>query len=165
MVNIDETTEGLIKEKFGDKILETKTDSFHRLYVVIDKDIVNQFAEYVSKELGYVHTNYCQGTDLDDKIEVSWVVGNPEYRTLLVIRVHLDRENPVVNSLTYLWNGMDWHERETYEMLGVIFENHSDLRRLILPDDWDGFPLRNDYVYNKPMYRKPEDELEVNKNV
>lgn len=159
MVSIDDNFISSLKSKFGEKIKEIKKDNFEKLYVTLDVDSVKEFAEHIHNDLGFKHANFCMGTDLDDILEVSWYLGNVEYQTILAIRTLIGREKPEVPSLRYLWSGMEWHERETYEMLGVIFKDHGDLRRLILPDQWEGFPLRNDYVYIKPSYRKPEDEL------
>lgn len=156
---LEESAINEIKSKFGAKILETNLDAHNRLNILVANNSVNEIALYIHGELGFTHANFCMGTDLDDKIEVSWYVGNINYGTIIVIKTHLDRENPETTSLTYLWNGMDWHERETFGMLGIQFKGHDDLRRLILPDVWEGFPLRNDYEYKKPSYRKPEDEL------
>jgi NADH/F420H2 dehydrogenase subunit C len=63
----------------------------------------------------------------------------------LVVKVDLDREKPVIPTVSDLWRGCDWFERETYDMFGIVFENHPDLRRIMLTDDWVGFPLRKDY--------------------
>ena len=58
----------------------------------------------------------------------------------------MERESPKVPSLTDVWTGADYHERETFEMLGIVFEGHPDLRRLLLPEDWNDIPpLRKDY--------------------
>ena len=64
----------------------------------------------------------------------------------LALKVTLDRANPVIESVTSIWKTADWHERETYDLLGITFKNHPDLRRILLPADWEGFPLRKDYV-------------------
>lgn len=63
----------------------------------------------------------------------------------LVVKVKLDRTNPQIETVCDLWRGAELFEREVYEMFGVNFINHPDLRRLILPDEWNGFPLRKDY--------------------
>ncbi|MCY3411435.1 MAG: NADH-quinone oxidoreductase subunit C [Candidatus Heimdallarchaeota archaeon] len=159
MSKIDNTLIEKIKSDFGESILDIYHDDFDRLHVLIPKDKVFEFGKYAHGDLDFKHANFCMGIDLDDKIEVSWYIGNIEYSTIMVIKSHLDRENPEVHSLRSLWDSFNWHERETYEMVGIDFVNHGDLRRLILPDLWEGFPLRNDYVYKKPQYRKPEDEL------
>lgn len=63
----------------------------------------------------------------------------------LMVKVILDRANPTVTTLTSIWKTADWQEREAYDMVGIKFENHPDLRRILMPADWDGFPLRKDY--------------------
>ena len=64
----------------------------------------------------------------------------------VVLKAELPRENPVVPSLMPVWRGADWLERETYDLFGITFEGHPDLRRILCPDDWQGWPLRKDYV-------------------
>lgn len=57
-----------------------------------------------------------------------------------------DRDNPKVDTLCDIWRTAEWHEREVYDLFGVVFNNHPDLRRILLADDWEGYPLRKDYV-------------------
>ena len=67
--------------------------------------------------------------------------------TLKVVKYH-DRsreELPMFPSVTSVWRTAEWHEREAYDLLGIAFANHPDLRRVLLPDDWEGYPLRKDY--------------------
>jgi len=64
-----------------------------------------------------------------------------------VLKVRLDRKKPAVPSVTSVWKAADWHERETYDLYGIRFEGHPDLRRILLPEDWPGHPLRKDYDY------------------
>ncbi len=81
-----------------------------------------------------------------DRIEVVYRLTNLVSNTKLVIRVDLDRSNPEVDSVTGIWKGAEWQEREVYDLMGVKFTGHPDLRRILLPDDWEGHPLRKDYV-------------------
>ena len=67
------------------------------------------------------------------------------HRHNLVVKANLDRANPVIETVADLWRTADFHEREVYEMYGVQFTNHPDLRKLILPDDWEGYPMRKDF--------------------
>jgi NADH-quinone oxidoreductase subunit C len=67
------------------------------------------------------------------------------YRHNLVIKANLNRDAPVIETVADVWRTADFHEREVYEMFGVQFTNHPDLRKLILPDDWEGYPMRKDF--------------------
>lgn len=62
------------------------------------------------------------------------------------IKVFLPRDNPRVPSTFWIWKGADWQERETFDMYGIIFEGHPNLKRLLMPEDWVGYPLRKDYI-------------------
>jgi NADH-quinone oxidoreductase subunit C len=64
----------------------------------------------------------------------------------LHLRVVLDREKPEVPSLSGIWKTADWHEREAYDFFGIQFTGHPNLTRILLPADWEGHPLRKDYV-------------------
>ena len=68
-----------------------------------------------------------------------------KHRHTFVVKIKLDRTNPIVASVAATWRTAEFHEREVYELFGVNFTDHPDLRKLILPDDWQGFPLRKDY--------------------
>ena len=61
------------------------------------------------------------------------------------IRIKVSIENPEIPSVEKIWRVADWFERETYDMFGIVFSSHSDLRRILLPEDWEGWPLRKDY--------------------
>ena len=63
----------------------------------------------------------------------------------LTLKVVLSRENPEVPTVSDIWQAANWHERETYDLYGIQFTNHNDLRRILLPADWIGFPMRKDY--------------------
>jgi NADH-quinone oxidoreductase subunit C len=67
----------------------------------------------------------------------------------LMIKVILPRENPAVDSVSAIWKTADWHEREVCDMYGITFRNHPDLRRILMPADWEGFPLRKDYKHQE----------------
>ena len=72
------------------------------------------------------------------------------FQTQLTLKVSIDNNRdlndlPTFPSITSVYRTADWHERETYDLLGIFFEGHPDLRRILLPDDWEGFPLRKDY--------------------
>ena len=81
----------------------------------------------------------------DGKFELVYQLYSTKFRHYLMLSVLLDRENPVVPSVSSIWMIAEWQEREVYDLFGVLYNNHPDLRRLFLEDDWEGHPLRKDY--------------------
>lgn len=76
-------------------------------------------------------------------------------RLMLIVKVPLGRDDLTVESLSSLWKSADWFEREIYDLFGITFLNHLDLRRILNPDGWKGFPLRKDYACPE-FIKKPE---------
>jgi NADH-quinone oxidoreductase subunit C len=79
-------------------------------------------------------------------IQVVYHLFSYRHRHWCVLKVDATRDNPVVPTLANLWSIADWLEREVFDLLGVTFEGHPDLRRLLMPEDWPGHPLRKDFV-------------------
>ena len=79
-------------------------------------------------------------------IEVVYHLYSYPHRHSLVLKVDTPRDNPVVPTVETVWKAANWLEREIYDLLGVTFEGHTDLRRLLMPEDWIGHPLRKDFV-------------------
>ena len=159
MTTVEEIKEKLTTQ-FGDSILGYEEHPNDIFLVRVDISKLEEIASFIKHDLGFIYPNTMIGTDHMDenRIEVSWYVGRIDMPLMISLTVDVKRENPICPSLTYIWEGFNWEERETYDMLGVLFDGHPDLRRILLPDDWDGYPLREDYVYKRPMYRKPEDD-------
>ena len=68
------------------------------------------------------------------------------------VKTYLNDEPPIIKSLTSLWPAANWYEREAFDLFGILFDNHPDMKRILLPQDWEGYPLRKDYV--TPEYYK-----------
>lgn len=90
----------------------------------------------------------------EDKFECLYLLRSSKLQTEILISVLLPRANPVIPSLCRLWSIAEWQEREVFDMFGVLYEGHPDLRRLFLEDDWKGFPLRKDYQ-DEFLLRRP----------
>lgn len=80
------------------------------------------------------------------KMEVIYTLYSIPNHLTLHLRVILDRSSPTISSVSSIWRTADWHEREAFDLLGIQFFGHPDLRRILLPEDWEGHPLRKDYV-------------------
>ncbi len=97
-------------------------------------------------ELAFDYLADITAIDWQDRIEVVYRMTNLSTNAKIVLRVDLDREKPEVDSVVRVWRGAEWQEREVYDLMGVVFRDHPDLRRILLPQDWEGYPLRKDYV-------------------
>jgi NADH-quinone oxidoreductase subunit C len=78
-------------------------------------------------------------------MEIAYNLSSIPLEHQLMIKVTIERDHPVIDTVSDIWRTADWHEREAYDLLGIRFEGHPDLRRILLPDDWEGHPLKKDY--------------------
>lgn len=81
-----------------------------------------------------------------EKLQVVYHLYSYTFRHQIVLKVDLPREAPRLSTMEGVWKAANWFEREVFDLFGVVFEGHSDLRRILLPEDWVGYPLRKDYV-------------------
>src|SRR5215831_18342469 len=79
-------------------------------------------------------------------IEIVYNLYSYRHRHLFALKVGAPRDNPVVPTVSSVWAHADWQEREAFDLLGVTFTGHADLRRILMPEDWPGHPLRKDFV-------------------
>ena len=87
------------------------------------------------------------GVDAKDDLFVVYHLYSYALRHSAVLKVRVPKAQPVTRSVTSVWRGANWFERETFDLFGVQFDGHPDLRRLLLPPDWEGHPLRKEYVF------------------
>ncbi|MEA5550056.1 NAD(P)H-quinone oxidoreductase subunit J [Anabaena cylindrica UHCC 0172] len=86
------------------------------------------------------------GQDLVSVYHLVKVSDNADKPAEIRVKVFLPRENPSVPSVYWIWKTADWQERESYDMYGIIYEGHPNLKRILMPEDWVGWPLRKDYI-------------------
>jgi NADH-quinone oxidoreductase subunit C len=82
---------------------------------------------------------------LDPRFEVNYHLMSMKLPDRVRLKILLPGDNPVAPSVTSVWRGANWHEREAFDLFGIQFSGHPDLRRLLMPDEWEGYPLRKDY--------------------
>ncbi len=102
-----------------------------------------------------------EGANGEGEIEVVYHLCSHVHGHGVVLKTRLDRGDPVVDSVQDLWPTANWHERETYDLMGVRFRGHPDLRRIMLPEDWVGHPLRKDYTFPAEYHGIPVTREEV----
>jgi NADH-quinone oxidoreductase subunit C len=138
-----------LAEKFGDSLgplVEGRLGS----WVEIDADAIDAVALFARDEEGlrFDCLSNLSGVDYPEAghIQVVYDLYSYQLDHRLVLKVNSNREAPVVKTVETVWPAANWMEREVYDLLGVEFSGHSDLRRILLPEDWVGYPLRKDYV-------------------
>ena len=137
-----------LKAQFGDVVSalsETKGDRF----VVVKGEKIADVCKFLKDTTG-LEFDYCQDITAVDwpvrkVIEVVYHLYSLVHRHGLVLKVETDRDKPTIATVEGVWKAATWLEREIYDLFGVNFEGHSDLRRILMPDDWVGYPLRKDY--------------------
>ena len=122
-------------------------------------------------ELEFAMLTWAGGVDLlprDPRFEVVYHLLSLRHNQRFVLKVQVPETDPRVPTVTGVWPTANWHERETYDFYGIVFDGHPDLTRILLPDDWEGWPLRKDsplgyqevsFTHNTPGRMKPTPDL------
>jgi NADH-quinone oxidoreductase subunit C len=145
----------LLTDKFGDSIIVGEETSGLQPALLIDPDrIVEVCLELRNNSKTYFDFLSCL-TGVDYGVEagrfgVVYHLASIPYKLQLTLKISKEHDRtgdelPVFKSITSVYRSADWHEREAYDLVGIFFEGHPDLRRILLPDDWEGYPLRKDY--------------------
>jgi NADH-quinone oxidoreductase subunit C len=120
------------------------------LTLVIPREHLIRIAEFLKSDDGLRFTFLSDITAVDrfpiePRFELNYHLLSIERRERLRLKVRAHGKDAVVPSVTSVWPTANWHEREAFDLFGVRFEGHPDLRRILMPDDWEGHPLRKDY--------------------
>ena len=142
--DIINSIENTLKEHFSDKITISSPQN-DIVRVDVDRENLIDLVNFTKDELDYIRPINGSSVDKEEYFEMYYHFGNLKHPVVLEVRIKLEKEDPTLPSLTPIWLGFDWHEREAYDLMGLIFEGHPDLRRLFMLDDWEGHPLRKDY--------------------
>lgn len=137
------------KERF-DEAIESFNDKALDPYIVVKPAAVVEVGRFLKEDsaLAFDCLSNMSGVDYlkDNKIQVVLHLYSYTHRHQIVVKVDVPRDTPTMSSLEGLWKAANWQEREIYDLLGVVFTGHPDLRRLLMPEDWIGHPLRKDFV-------------------
>ncbi|MGE5849656.1 MAG: NADH-quinone oxidoreductase subunit C [Candidatus Methylomirabilota bacterium] len=140
-----------LREQFGEALLDVKVWRNEITVILRPADLV-RVCRFLrdDPDLAFDFLSDVTGVDRlhlpenSPRFEVVYHVYSLQYRRRLRLKVRVD-EDEAVSTVTDVWPTANWHEREVYDMFGVPFAAHPDLRRILMPDDWEGHPLRKDY--------------------
>jgi NADH-quinone oxidoreductase subunit C len=136
-----------LKAKFGDAIVEAKLDA-QQPWLRIAENRIREICLHLRDEeqLKFDYMSCLSGVDYNDgRLGAVYHLTSMVHRHKIVLRANCTKENPHIQSVADVWGTANWHEREAYDLIGIIFDGHPDLRRMLLPYDWEGHPLRKDY--------------------
>lgn len=149
-----ERAAALIRERYPEAVRDEEIIKSGLTMLVIRKEDLLEVLRLAKEELGF---NVLYDLTAADYLErepffhVIYLLHAPEHLEKLLIKVKLERDEPVLPSVTGLWPVANWFERELYDFYGIRFEGHPNLKRLLMPEEWIGHPLRKDY----PLTEEP----------
>ena len=131
----------------SDVALEAKLDAPVDPTIKVSSNHILEVAKFLrdDDDMQFDFLSCLSGVDLKGKLAVVYQLFSMVKRHKITIRVEVQTENPSVPSVESIWKTANWHEREAFDLFGITFAGHPDLRRILLPYDWDGHPLRKDY--------------------
>lgn len=163
MKNAEEIFE-ILKQNFGEAVLSLEKDVPTEPIITVNPLQIHKIAAFLRVTEGLMFDSLMCLSGVDDAngtkakdadgfdtiqggtLSVYYHLDSVELKQKITLKVSTDRENPQVESVENVWKCADWHEREAFDMYGIVFVNHPDLRRILMPYDWEaGYPLRKDY--------------------
>ena len=135
-----------IESALGDRLIDVVRPSDNRLYIEVDQHDIPDTARLMSDHLG-ARLQTASALDAPQHFEILYHWSFDRLGLIVTVRTRIDREHPEIASITPICPAAEWIEREMWELLGITFRDHPDLRHLVLQDDWPegNFPLRREY--------------------
>ncbi|MEK7264313.1 MAG: NADH-quinone oxidoreductase subunit C [Bacteroidota bacterium] len=137
-----------IRQQFPEAVLETKIEGQIDPFIKISPPYIKDVCHFLRNEndLQFDFLNCLSGVDYGKGIlGVVYNISSLALKHKATIKVEVPVAEPKIHSVESIWKTANWHEREAYDLLGIQFTGHPDMRRILLPYDWEGFPLRKDY--------------------
>ncbi len=148
-----------LQENFPHDIIEIK-ECAGQVSVTVQRDRIVDILRFLHDDGELLFDHLADVTAVDwlgkkePRFEVVYNLFSIRYKQFIRIKVQVPENDPRVDSVTCIWKTANWLERECYDMFGIVFEGHPDLRRILMPEDWEGYPLRKDY----PLFLEEEQE-------
>jgi NADH-quinone oxidoreductase subunit C len=140
----------ILIEQFGNEVIVNLDEQSVPFTIEIQKEKIVEVCHflYQNSNTYFDFLNCLTGIDNGKEkntMEVIYHLTSIPFDFQIALKVTLKREKPSVQSISHIWRSANWHEREAYDLLGIFFEGHPDLRRILMPADWEGNPLKKDY--------------------
>ena len=128
-------------DKFKDNVTLLDNSSY-----LINEDIWNDISKHLKEELDFDYLMCITSYDLnfEEKLGLAYNFYSTKNKNYIEIRIEFSKDIKIY-SVANLWRAADWHEREAYDLMGINFDGHPDLKRILLSEDWEGHPLRKNY--------------------
>lgn len=153
-----------------EKDFEIESHAFRdEMHVIVDKGDLIPFSKKLRDEFDFALLSTITATDygpgVSPRFHIVYIFNSLSKNLQLMVRVPLQGDTPTLPTLTGVYQNANWRERELWDMFGVHVEGHPDLRRILMPDDWEGHPLRKDYPlgYEEPQFTFNFEEIDVSK--
>lgn len=140
-----EEIETAIRDRFPEAVLGTG-DARGIPILLIAPEYIRPVCEWLKYELGFDQPDCITAVDTGDHLEMVYLLYSFQHGSRVELKVSLDYNQPIIDSVTPVWKGANWQEREVFDLFGIEFRDHPDLRRILLPDDFEGYPLRKSYT-------------------
>lgn len=134
----------LLEAKFPGKVKVTKTEA-RRVYATVSKAAVHEVCQYIHENLTFEHITSVLGVDMVANMKVVYHISNYYTGGMIELTADLPNDDLHVSTVSDIWVGADWHERETYELFGIVFDGHKKLERLLTPKTYEFYPFRKSY--------------------
>jgi len=141
-------------------IVETR-EAFGETTLIADPKQIVSLCRYLKNEEKFVRLSAVTAVDwhpAEPRFEVVYHLHSLDKNARLRVKCRLPGENPEIASVYEVWRAADWYEREVFDMFGIRFSNHPNLVRILMPVDWEGYPLRKDYPVHGYKYSYPEEQ-------
>lgn len=143
----------MVEEKFANQVLGTASHA-GQVGISLRKDRIRDICLYLRDDPALKMDHLADLTAVDystfpgdtgPRFEVVYNLISTSYHHRVRLKVRIPESDPVIETVSSVWQTANWHERETFDLMGVRFAGHPDLRRILLPEDWEGHPLRKEY--------------------
>lgn len=146
----------IIQQEIGEDGLEdyyVNRLAKHTPTIIVKREVYKRVAEILCThpKMQFDYLAELHGTDYETYMEVFLYLQSIRRKRSLIMKTKTDRNNPLVDSVTSIWEGAMWPECEAYDLLGIRFDGHPNLHRIFLGDEWKGYPLRKDYKDHNPL--------------